>query len=259
MYERFALSLYFVDPITEAKYYDYLYRDSGFYGGKICLVTLIFFYASLLAVRMTDTPTALELIVLWILNTLLIAAWVFVAPLCIKYYGKQFWRYLELCMFLSALTIGSSVLSITQERNEENSIPLTYLVPFVHSFAFCTLVPTRFAPMTFATTSFVVIASVLHFVRYHRHSIDVIWYGAYFFIIRLHYVIDLQNRHFFEDIDKCSTQLSNVNATLDTLDSVVMSYLPPTATRDFLLRRDEDVVLIQNTHHTPYPNTVLVV
>eukprot|EP00760_Papus_ankaliazontas_P036443 PhM_4_TR8313/c2_g1_i1/m.77743 len=45
------------------------------------------------------------------------------------------------------------------------------------------------------------------------------------------------------------------------LDSVVMSYLPPTAMRDFLLRKDKDEVAltIRNVQHVQYPNTVLVV
>eukprot|EP00760_Papus_ankaliazontas_P005891 PhM_4_TR1279/c1_g1_i8/m.84639 len=257
-YEYQRLTLFFVDAELERRYCEYVYRHSGFIGGKV----ILFYFVVIIGLFFIGhTISHLDVLILRIVGGAVFVFWLLAAPLWMRIAKEHFWRHIEKTVILSLFLLAMSTFTSAHERNEAQANYVTSVLALMHCFLIICVLPARFAPASTVLSIAALITSIIHYMRYESgHPLHCLWYFLYLLTIPVHYQRELQNRRFFEDIDRCERELDAVDVKLEALNDIVVNYLPPTAAQGLLsmsadISEDDSI----KYHHTPYPNTVLVV
>eukprot|EP00760_Papus_ankaliazontas_P005894 PhM_4_TR1279/c1_g3_i1/m.84659 len=193
-YEYHRLTLFFVDTELERRYCEYVYRHSGFIGGKVILLFMFILYVSYFV---GHTISHLDVLILRIVGGAVFMFWLFAAPLWMRIAKEHFWRHIEMTVIISLSLLTMSTFTSAHERNEAQANYLTVLVALVQGYVIAFMLPARFAPMSVGLSIAVLITSIMHYMRYESgHPLHCLWYFLYVSIIRIHYELELQNRRF---------------------------------------------------------------
>eukprot|EP00760_Papus_ankaliazontas_P033350 PhM_4_TR629/c1_g1_i1/m.30090 len=262
MYKRNPLTLFFVDPAVEGRYFTFLYCDRGFLGGKLLFgFTLWVFGAQFISIDDIDSNIIGR--IARFTSYVILGSWVTIVPLIRHFLSPVlFTSNIERMFLASVFVVGFSSIISGHSRNTAAGIALTNVTAFVQGIMVALLSQARFLPLTLVYFAVTLLSSIHHYLVFDQPPIAIMWYAVYVFCPLLHYFLELQVRTSFTEIDRAEQQLYNLDVRIRAMHRIVVSYLPRTASKDFLNISTASIGCSSFSsvqQHKLYKNTVLVV